>query len=65
MKDEVFNILGACKCGHGANFIHEEMNNLVKSFLLSGTATTWEQVSRETTDLREMKVNPTNSSDIF
>ena len=36
MKNETFSVSGISNCGHGANFIHEGINKLVKSFLPPG-----------------------------
>ena len=46
MKNETFSVSGVSDCGQGADFIHEEINTFVKSFLPSGMPTTeiWERV---------------------
>ena len=36
VKNETFSVSGISNCGHGANFIHEGINKLVKSFLPPG-----------------------------
>ena len=40
MKNETFSVSGVSNCGQGADFIHEEINKLVKSFLPPGMPTT-------------------------
>ena len=54
---ESFSVSGVQNRGQGADFIHEETNRLVKSFLPPGMPTeeTWLRVCRKASDLRAMK----------
>ena len=58
MKNETFSVSGISNCGHGANFIHEGINKLVKSFLPPGMpmAETQERVCRKVINLSQMQL---------
>ena len=64
-RNESFTVSGKTNCGQGADFSHEEINKLVKSFLPPGMPTTEkrDRVCRKATELREMKNKATNSAD--
>ena len=52
---ESFSASGRINAGHGVDFIHEETNKLVKSFLPPGSiaSTAWTRVCRKANELKE------------
>lgn len=54
---ESFSASGRVNAGQGADFIHEETNKLVKSFLPPGGigSTTWTRVCRRANELKRSK----------
>ena len=56
-ENESFNTSGVSNRGQGADFNHEEINKLVKSFLPPEIPTqeTWRRVQRKATDLKDLK----------
>jgi rubrerythrin len=54
---ESFSVSGRTNCGQGADFIHEEVNRLVKSFLPPAgvSSETWQRVCRKADALQAMK----------
>ena len=58
-QTEAFSVSGRLNAGQGVDFIHEEVNKLVKSFLPPGSIgeTTWTHVCRKADELSAIKKN--------
>ena len=61
---ESFSVSGKDNRGQGADFVHEEINKLVKSFLPIGLPTTeaWQRVCRRADDLVKIKKQTTKAA---
>ena len=56
-KTESFSVSGENNRGQGADFVHEEKNKFIKSFLPPGVPNTeiWQRVSRKSETLKQLK----------
>ncbi|CAC5417345.1 unnamed protein product [Mytilus coruscus] len=57
VENESFSVSGIYNKGQGADFVHEEKNKLIKSFLPPGVpySEVWQRVSRKCEELKSLK----------